>query len=120
MYTNYSIAILISRQIIISILDTNKLNLKLIKVSQYLSSFKLVVKHKLNKFNVISDALFKLKQNKTNNNLNNFEILEILYKHSIKSLKLNQNHASLYHVILIKMNDDFKIRLKIAYVKNKH
>ena len=54
-----------------------------------------------------------------NNNLNDFETLKILYEHLIKSLKLNENFASLYHVTLIKMNNDFKIRLKIIYAEDK-
>src|SRR5690625_4732399 len=39
---------------------TNKLNLRLIRASQYMSQFFLKIRHRTDKFNVISDALSRL------------------------------------------------------------
>ncbi len=58
-YTDYSTAIQIARQIIFFTSSTNKLNLKLIRASQYLFEFHLIIRYKTNKSNVVLDALFK-------------------------------------------------------------
>ena len=50
-YTNHAMTISIFRQINFLTFSTDKLNLKLIKVFQYLLSFNLVVKHKSRKLN---------------------------------------------------------------------
>ena len=59
-YIDHSAAIFISKQTTLNIINTNKLNLRLIRVSQYLSTFNLELRHKANKSNVVSDALFRL------------------------------------------------------------
>ena len=47
-------------QITLFISFINKLNLRLIKTSQYLLSFNLILRHKIDKLNVVFNALFKL------------------------------------------------------------
>ena len=50
----------IAYQIILFISFINKLNLRLIRASQYLLSFNLIKRYKTNKSDVIFNALFKL------------------------------------------------------------
>ena len=57
------------------------------------------------------------------NDVNKKEILNILYDYSVKVIneKLNDIFIQMtYHVILIKMFNNFKQRLKRVYVENKH
>ena len=50
----------IARQIILFISFIDKLNLRLIKISQYLSNFNLIIRYKINKSNIVFNALFRL------------------------------------------------------------
>ena len=61
-YTNHSAAISISKQTILNISSTNKLNLRLIRAFQYLSSFNLELRHKAGKTNIVLNALSRLLQ----------------------------------------------------------
>lgn len=59
-YTDYSAAVLISRQTTLITSSTDKLNLRLVRASQYLSSFNLAVRHKAGKSNIVPDTLSRL------------------------------------------------------------
>ena len=59
-YTDYSAAIPISKQTSLTSLSTDKLNLRLIRASQYLSQFNLELRHKSGKENTVPDALSRL------------------------------------------------------------
>ena len=59
-YTNHFAIVSIVKQINLSSLSIDKLNLRLIKASQYLSQFKLNIRHKPDKQHIVLDALFKL------------------------------------------------------------
>lgn len=59
-YTDYSAAVPISRQTTLTISSTDKLNLRLIRASQYLSSFNIAVRHKSGKLNTVPNALSRL------------------------------------------------------------
>ena len=59
-YIDHVVNISIARQIILNFINTNKLNLRLMRVSIYLSQFRLNVKHRSNKKHVISNALSRL------------------------------------------------------------
>ena len=87
----------------------DKLNLYLIKTFTYLFQFALDVRHKLNKqhivSNVLSRLLFNVESIKWTINLN-FNVDE-------KTLNM------IYHVILIKMSNEFKKKFKKTYKKNK-
>ena len=47
-------------QITLFISFIDKLNLRLMRISQYLSNFNLIIYRKINKSNVVFDALFRL------------------------------------------------------------
>ena len=128
-YTNHSTTISISRQINFFTFNTNKLNLKLIRIFQYLSNFNLAVKHKSEKFNIIFDVLSKLSDTniiiETNDRI---KILKTFYKTFIDvchddlfviiTIFSLSKQTFVYYIILIKMTDDFKQKLKQVYIKN--
>ena len=64
MYTDYSAAVPVSRQTSLSASFsssfTNKLNLRLVRASQYLSMLDLSIRHKARKANLVSDTLSRL------------------------------------------------------------
>ena len=64
-YTDHEASLTIVKQIFLSIFSTDKLNLKLVRVSNYIQRFELVIKYKSDKLHLVSDALFKLSTNAT-------------------------------------------------------
>lgn len=84
-YIDHFVVVSIFKQITLTIFDTNKLNLRLVRVSQYLFNFNVIIRHKFNKLNVILDALSRLFDKLfTQVNVNDkTNILNVLYEHSI-------------------------------------
>ena len=120
-YIDHSVAVLISRQITLIISNSDKLNLRLIRASQYLSDFNLFVRHKAGKVNVVSNALSRLQADVSL--IEKIEILKSLYDHSMtsQSKNLTVEISILYHhVALVKMSNDFKLRLKQAYKNDEY
>ena len=87
MYIDYFIIISISRQINFIILNIDKLNLRLIRVFQYLSMFDLFVRYKIKKTNVVFNVLLRFSGNFIMISKNDSRILKILYKQIIKIIK---------------------------------
>ena len=124
-YIDHFATISIFKQIILITSFIDKLNLRLVCVSQYLFNFNIILRYKTNKSNVISNVLSRLSAHITfqMNNVNKKRILEILYDQLIGIVNEELNNifiAMIYHVILIKMSNDFKQRLKKVYIENKH
>ena len=126
-YTNHSTIVSIFKQTTLITFNIDKLNFRLIRASQYLSNFNIVIRHKSNKSNVIFDVLSKLfdKLSTQSNVIDKIEIFDVLYKHFVNlsnhELRFNiiQNLSSInYYVTLIKMSNDFKQRFKTVYAKN--
>ena len=86
-----------------------------------MSRFKLIIRHKIDKVNIISDALLRLK-NDVIIKEQKLNILNVLYEHLIKQkLKASSyeyEEVFIYYITLIKMSNDFKIKLKETYKKN--
>lgn len=85
--------------------NTDKLNLRLVRVEMYLSQFELDIRHKFDRDHVISDALFRL---------SSFD----------EKFMKNQNIDTLddietYVDTLMKMTSQFKNRLVQDYKTNK-
>ena len=59
-YTDYDATLNIAKQISLITSSTNKLNLRLIRVSNYIQRFSLNIRHKSEKFHTVSDALSRL------------------------------------------------------------
>ena len=120
-YTNHFAAVFISRQIILITFSNDKLNLRLVRTSQYLFDFNLSVKHKTDKINVVSNVLFMLQVDVII--IDKIDVFESLYEHILKLTQANLAlKTSLYfhHVALVEMSNDFKIRLKQAYQNDEH
>ena len=120
-YTNHFAVVSISRQITLTIFSNDKLNLRLVRASQYLSDFNLFVRHKVDKANVVSNVLFKLQIDVII--IDKIDVLESLYEHILKLTQANmilKTFLYFHHVTLVEMSDDFKIRLKQAYQDDEH
>lgn len=123
-YTDHSAAVPISRQTTLSTSSTDKLNLRLVRASQYLSSFNLSIRHKAGKSNVVPDALSRLPGTSTDSSsVKSSEdsaegILDVLYGHAVEDLDPYDSvmeEGAVYHITLVEMSDDFKQRLRKAY-----
>ena len=93
------------------------------RASQYLLTFNIAVKHKLRKFNIISNVLSRLIK-KIIDSETNLDVLETLYEHIIKLINshelimLLKVKETTYHITLIKLLNDFKTKLKNVYTKD--
>jgi hypothetical protein len=97
-----------------SIINTNfvmKMNLRLIRVSQFLNQFSnLKIRHKSRKYHLISDALFRLQNlNKKDLSKDHAELNELLVDH---------NAVHVYNTILMKLNSEFWKHIVNDYVMN--
>ena len=120
-YTNHFAAVSINRQIIFTIFNSDKLNLRLVRTSQYLFDFNLSVKHKTDKANVMSDVLFKLQIDVII--IDKIDVFESLYEHILKLTQTDmilKTFLYFHHMTLVEMSDDFKTRLKQAYQDDEH
>ena len=106
-YTNHSAAVLISRQTSLTTSSTNKLNLRLIRASQYLLMFDLSVRYKAGKTNIVLNALSRLLGNTTVTNLDPRELKA-----------LNADLLISYYVTLVEILDNFKSRLIATYAND--
>ena len=97
------------KQIKLAFNNIDKLNLHLIKIFTYLFQFAFNVRHKLNKQHIVLNVLSRLSFN-----------VELMKQ--IINLNFDVDEETLnmiYYVILIKMSDEFKKKLKKTYKKNK-
>ena len=118
-YTDHSAAVQISRQTTLSTSSTDKLNLRLVRASQYLSGFNLAIRHKAGKSNVVPDALSRLQADSASEEKQ--AVLESLYGTSIQlesEATTPPDPLPVYHTTLVEMSDDFKKRLIDAYQKD--
>jgi len=125
----------IVKQTTLFFLLINKLNLRLVRVSQYLSQFSLNVRHRIKRLYTISNALFKLLAFEDKHNKNKSLILDKIDKFAtnvetiIKLMrqtfkkKLNLidqntiNETISFHLCFVQMSEIFKKRLLETYVK---
>ena len=122
-YTDHSAAVPISRQTTLTTSSTDKLNLRLVRASQYLSSFNIAVRHKSGKSNTVPDALSRL-QGHEQAHKDQPGVLDVLYGRPTEPLNAGPDLPPLpvitYHITLVEMSDDFKDRLKKAYREDTH
>ena len=121
-YTDHSVVVSISRQTNFITFNTNKLNLRFIRASQYLFDFNLQMRHKIDKFNIVSNAFFRLQTNVITTK--KIDVLKAFYESSIElcddDLITKESAFLTCHIILIEMTDDFKNKLKKIYVDDSH
>ena len=100
-FTDHSATIDIAKQSSLNSVSTVRLNLRLVRASQYLQRFELDVRHKLGKRNVIPDALSRLAStNDTHTAPPDHAELDALYT---------------YTTTLVGMSEDFKRRITEGY-----
>lgn len=119
MFIDHSINSSIVSRITMNSDNTDKLNLRLVKALTYFSQFKLKVWYKIDKFNVISDALFKLSATKNAKDSSKMNALNLnTYHAEIEDIFiLNTIHA--FQETLISMTKEFKRKLREEYLENK-
>ena len=121
-YIDHWTIVSISRQINFITFNIDKLNLRFIKTFQYFFDFNLQVKHKIDKFNIISNIFFRFQTNIiTTKKIN---VLKTLYESFIQLCVddevTKKFHALIYHIILIKLTNNFKKKLKKIYQNEIH
>lgn len=103
-YTDHFATVSIARQISLMFINVNKLNLRLIRVSQYLSMFELNIRYKSDIRNIVLDILSRLLKRRVDSDL--------LVKD--KEDILNTLHVCVWFVTLIEMWNEFCRRLVAA------
>ena len=101
-YINHDAVLKIVKQTTLTTSFTNKLNLRLIKASDYVQRFNLKIRYKLEAQHVIPNALSRFANLNTEIQLQN-------HKNELNVL---------FTAILIEMNDDFRFRILNDYQKN--
>ena len=100
-YTDHSAAVSIVRQTSLNTTSTEKLNLRLIRASEYLQRFRLDVRYKPGKTNIVPDALSRLASREFRPETN--ESLDALFA------------VRCFPVSLVEMSPDFRQRLLLGY-----
>ena len=98
-YTNHGITLSIAKQTTLFIFSTDKLNLRLVRVSNYIQRFNLIIKHKSEKLHIVLDALSRLSL-------------------SAKSDQLDDELNVLFIASLVEIDVEFKDRIIEEYIKN--
>lgn len=115
-YTDHVANSVITRQKKLFFSSVDKLNLRLVRVSMYLSQFRLDVRYKFEQSHIISDALSRLSSRQEIDVLTNS--LNINSFHNVlKFPEIYLAHA--YQDVSIKMSKNFRSRIKANYIKDK-
>ena len=116
-YTNHEVNSTIIHQIKLIINNIDKLNMKFIKASTYLSQFRFEIRHKFEKFNIISNALSRLfiaKKSKQEKNLsNNLNVDDESF------LNTSKDSHYIEKKLLIQISFEFRKKLTQEYEKKK-
>ena len=99
-FTDYSVTTSIIKQIKLFTLSTDKLNLRLIQIFQYLLQFFLNVRYKSEHTYIVSDALFQLTQL-------NFKSKSTLHDEDDVLKELNTYNDEVFQISLMKMLSSF-------------
>ena len=138
MYIDHSATIDIVKHITLSSSTIDKLNLRLVRASQYFSQFSLNIRHRVDRLNIVLDALSRLAIIvEQNDDLDEDTLDEIdayvddsntlivikLVKHVARErdnvVATNiVNDVVFFHACLIQMSDEFRKRLIDVYVKS--
>ncbi len=110
LFTDHELILNIVKQISLFIIFTDRLNLRLIKVFEYIQRFNVIIKHKSDKQHIVSDALFRLASENDENVFDSEELNALI----IEIMNLN----ALFIIILIEMSDEFKIKIIFEYFSN--
>ncbi len=110
LFTNHESAVSIVKQISLSIISTDRLNLRLIRVFEYIQRFNVIIKHKFDKQHIVSDALSRLASENDENVFDSEELNALI----AEIMNLN----ALFIIILVEMSDEFRIKIISEYFSN--
>ena len=116
-FTDHAANAFIARQTTLSFSNTDKLNLRLVRASIYLSQFRFDIRYRSDKRHVIPDALFRLSADRSF--LNDGENLKLKSYHSNMTDSFVNDQCFAYHDALISMSPDFHKQLIDGYAKKK-
>ena len=112
-YIDHDVTLNIVNQITFSFFSTNKLNLRLIRVNDYIQRFDLDIRHKSNKFHLVSNVLFRL-INLNDSSTSSKEELDVFF--TFVDVDTNHSNADVYLTCsLMKMNDVFRQKILDDY-----
>ena len=120
-YIDHVVNTSIARQIILNSVNTNKLNLRLIRVFIYLSQFRLNVKHRSSKKHVISDALSRLffDNEQINQQFNSEDALNLdIFHDDIVDSSIDHD-IYVFQKSFVIMSDEFRKQIIDDYIKKK-
>jgi hypothetical protein len=108
-WTDHSATVQIMKQMTLTSSSTDKLNLRLVRASQYCSQFQLNIRHRPGRLNIVPDALSRL-LNKVADSKNRplGDILEDI-----------DDEVHTYHTTVIEMSSEFRNKIKRAYLEDK-
>ena len=118
MYIDHVVNTTIVKQTKFTFSSVDKLNLKLIRASIYLSQFRLKIFHRIDKFNVVFDAFSRLFTNRhsvSNTTIDSFDIES--YHAFFESSKNDVIYV--YNEFLLVMFDDFRKQFFVDYKNDK-
>jgi len=117
MYINHAAAVKIKHQFSLNTITVKKLNLRLVRASEYLQRFWLKIQYKSEKTNIISDTLFRLlSSNNVHERLASREYQPESDESILKALQANVSTAT-YAETLMKVSFKLQQRLKNSYTK---
>ena len=119
MFTDHAINTSIVKQITMNSSNTNKFNLRFVRVSTYLSQFRFEMKYKSKKNHIIFDALFRLtsKNEEIERNFENTFDFDNYYENIVDFF--DDSNCYVFQNILIIMSKKFKKKIKNDYQQEK-
>ncbi len=116
-YIDHDVNSVITTIIKLIIFSVDKLNMKLIKAFTYFSQFRLNVRYRSKKFNIVSNALSRLFATKDTSFQKTLNV-NVDLEHFQSDMNSSENdRVYVYATILIKMFDDFKFKILEKYQK---
>jgi len=117
MYINHTAAVKIEHQFSLNTTAVKKLNLRLVRVSEYLQCFQLKIQYKSEKTNIVSDTLFRLlSSNNVHERLASREYQPESDESILKALQADVSTTT-YVETLMKVSLRLQQRLKNSYTK---
>ena len=117
LYTNHDTTLDIAKQIILSTSFTDKLNLRLVRTSNYIQRFDLNIRHKSKKLHIVFNALSRLFTISFASNSKSYTTTSIFA--NTKYDEFDTLHADVYFIaVLIEIDSAFQKHIIDEYVKN--
>jgi hypothetical protein len=114
-YTDHDVSSVIAAAIKLITFSVDKLNMKLIRVFTYLSQFRLDVRYRSEKFNIVSDALSRLFVTKDTSSQEALNV-DVDLEHFQSGMNSSENdRIYAYVTTLVEMSDQFRSKIKKKY-----